>query len=74
MVNIWREREHEEHDIIALNKYGIVKALKNCGLLKYFQLSNMRVVDGSSTVPCSIMGSNRSVFSHSGKRGPFYHR
>ena len=38
----WREREHEEQDMVALNDPGTVEALKNCGLLKYFRLSGMR--------------------------------
>jgi len=42
MVIILREREHEEKDMISLNDQGIVDALRNCGLLKYFRLSSMR--------------------------------
>jgi len=36
MVIKWREQEHEEREKIALNDQGIVDALWNCGLLKYF--------------------------------------
>ena len=40
IMNItWREREHEERDMIALNDPGTVRALRDCGLLKY---SNFR--------------------------------
>ena len=38
----WREREHEEQDMIALNDLGTVRALRECMLLKYFKLSGMR--------------------------------
>ena len=38
----WREREHEEQDMISLNNQGTLEALRNCGLLKYFQLSSMQ--------------------------------
>ena len=38
----WREREHEEQYMIALNDSGTVRALRDCGLLKYFKLSGMR--------------------------------
>ena len=41
MVIIWREKEHEEQDMIALNNQGMVEALRNCELLKYFRLSRM---------------------------------
>ena len=42
MTITWREREHEEQDMIALNDPGIVRALRDCRLLKYFKLSGMR--------------------------------
>ena len=42
MMIMWREREHEEHDMISLNDSGAVRALRDCGLLKYFRLSGMR--------------------------------
>ena len=42
MMITWREIEHEEHDMIALNDPGKVRALRDCGLLKYFRLSGMR--------------------------------
>ena len=42
MMITWREREHEEQDMIALNDPGTVRALIYCGLLKYFKLSGMR--------------------------------
>ena len=34
MMITWREREHEEQDMIALNDPGTVRALRYCGLLK----------------------------------------
>ena len=37
-----REREHEEQDMISLNDPGTVRALRDCGLLKYFKLLGMR--------------------------------
>ena len=42
MVIEWREREHEGADNEALNHPDIVNALRQCGLLKYFQISTMR--------------------------------
>ena len=42
MVITWREREHEEEDMIALHDQGIVTALRNCGLLKFFRIYSMR--------------------------------
>ena len=42
MMITWREREHEEQYMISLNDLGIVRALRDCGLLKYFWLSGMR--------------------------------
>ena len=42
MTITWREREHEEQDMIALNDTGTVRDLRDCGLLKYFKLSGMR--------------------------------
>ena len=41
MTITWREREYEEEDMIALNDPGTVRALRDCGLLKYFKLSRM---------------------------------
>ena len=38
----WREREHEEQDMIALNDLGTIRALRYCRLLNYFKLSEMR--------------------------------
>ena len=42
MVVTWRERDHEEEDMVALHDLGTVTALRNCGLLKFFRISNMR--------------------------------
>ena len=42
MTITWREREHEEQDMIDLNDSSTVRALRYCGLLKYFKLSGMR--------------------------------
>ena len=42
MTITWREIEHEEQDMIALNDLGTVRALRDCGVLKYFKLSGMR--------------------------------
>jgi hypothetical protein len=38
----WREREHEEDDVIARNDSGIVVSLRECGLLKIFRIPGMR--------------------------------
>ena len=42
MIITWREREHGEQNMISLNDLGIVRALRDCGLLKYFRLFGMR--------------------------------
>ena len=42
MMITWREREHEEQDMIAFNDPGTVRALRDCGILKYFKLSGMK--------------------------------
>ena len=42
MVIEWRECEHEGADIEALNHLDTIDALRQCGLLKYFQISSMR--------------------------------
>ena len=38
----WREREHEEEDAIVRNDPGIVAALWDYGLLKFFRILGMR--------------------------------
>lgn len=42
MVIEWRKCEHEGADNEALNHPDTVDALRQCGLLKYFQISSMR--------------------------------
>ena len=42
MMITWREWEHEEQDVIVLDNQGMVEALRNCGLLKYFWLFGMK--------------------------------
>jgi len=42
MVVTWHEREHEEEDMVALHDLGMVTALQNCGLLKFFHISSIR--------------------------------
>lgn len=42
MMITWREREHGEKNMISQNDPGIVRALRDCGLLKYLHLSGMR--------------------------------
>jgi hypothetical protein len=36
------EREHEEDDAIARNNLGTFATLRDCGLLKFFQIPGMR--------------------------------
>ena len=42
MTLTWREREHEEEDMVALHDPVTVNVLQNCGLLKFFRISSMR--------------------------------
>ena len=39
---IWKEREHEVPDNQAANDLDTIEALRNCGLLKYFQIPGMK--------------------------------
>lgn len=41
MVVTWCECEHEEEDMISLHDLGIVLALRNCNLLKFFHIYSM---------------------------------
>jgi hypothetical protein len=38
----WKEREHEFDDITALQDPQVRATLRNCSLLKFFKLQNMR--------------------------------
>jgi hypothetical protein len=38
----WREREHEEYDVISRNEPGTIAALQDCGILKFFWIPGMR--------------------------------
>ena len=42
MVVEWREREHSDDDDIILSDPGAINALRQCGLLKFFQVPNMK--------------------------------
>ena len=38
----WREREHEDVDLAAINHQPSIDALKTCGLYKYWAILGMR--------------------------------
>jgi hypothetical protein len=38
----WHERENEEEDYFVENDPGMVMALQQCGLLKFFKIQHMR--------------------------------
>jgi hypothetical protein len=38
----WKEHEHERDDVVALRDQNTITALRNCGLLKFFKIQNMR--------------------------------
>jgi hypothetical protein len=38
----WREREHEDVDLAAINHQPSIDALKACGLYKYWAIPGMR--------------------------------
>ena len=38
----WREREHEDFDRRILNNPPSMAALRNCGLVKFFEVPGMR--------------------------------
>ena len=42
MVIEWREREHSDDDDIILGDPGAINALRQCGLLKFFKVPNMK--------------------------------
>ena len=41
MLN-WREREHEDVDLAAINHQPSIDVLKACGLYKYWAIPGMR--------------------------------
>lgn len=42
MVIVWKEREHDQVDTLALVDEDCMEALRACGLKKYFLLSYLR--------------------------------
>ena len=42
MMITWSELEHEEQNMVSLNDLSTLRALRYCGLLKYFCLLGMR--------------------------------
>ena len=42
MVVEWKEREHEAEDDAILLDPNVINALRNCGLLKFFKIPNMK--------------------------------
>ena len=38
----WKERDHEDVDIVAMEDRDCLAALRNCGLLKFFMTSGIR--------------------------------
>ena len=42
MVVEWREREHGDDDDAILSDPGAINALRQCGLLKFFKVPNMK--------------------------------
>ena len=42
MEIVWREREHEVVDNLALNDTETITTLRNCGLLNFSQVANMQ--------------------------------
>jgi len=42
----WREREHEDVDRIIMNNPTSMATLRNCGLLKFFEVPGMRAQPG----------------------------
>jgi hypothetical protein len=42
MVLEWREREHEEVDVVVERDLGAQMALRRCGLCKFWALKGMR--------------------------------
>ena len=42
MVMVWKEREHDQVDTLAIADEDCMEALRACGLKKYFMLSYLR--------------------------------
>jgi len=38
----WKEHEHERDETVALRDKSTISTLRNCGLLKFFKIKNMR--------------------------------
>ena len=62
MVIEWREREHEGADNEALNHPDTVDALRQCGLLKYFQISSMSLETSSLQLLIGYWDPDRLLF------------
>ena len=41
-MTVWKEREHELDDIRGENNHGTVSALRECGILNFFEVPSMR--------------------------------
>ena len=62
MVIEWHEREHEGADNEALNHPDTVDALRQCGRLKYFQISSMRLETSLLQLLIGYLESDRLLF------------
>lgn len=38
----WREREHGEDDDVIMSDPGVINTLRQCGMLKFFRVPNMK--------------------------------
>ena len=71
MTVTWREREHEEEDMIVLQDLATVTALRNCGFLKFFRISSMRQQISLLQYLLDTWDPATQVFQIKGKNIPF---
>lgn len=71
MVIKWHEHEHEGADNGALNHPDTVNALRQCGLLKYFQISSMRSETSLLQLLIGYWDPNRLLFMVNDEPLPF---
>lgn len=62
MVIEWRECEHEVDDNDALQDPDTVSSLCQCGLLKYYQITTMRMQHEMLQMPIGYWNPNQMAF------------
>lgn len=58
----WKEREHEDIDTQAISNPNFLKALRNCGLLKFFLTPGMQALLELIQYLISLCDINQEIF------------